>query len=165
MSANILDLKEILLKMQDVWTSFQCKAIEGMPFNQFHFGYPQEVDDIHKKNLPLMVVNPPSSIASTNEIQLDQNVLTNTSFVLQIYDHFPSSMTGQPSINKADNFDNLEKCFYYWLENTIDAHGTKVQLSAGSLRIERSTTSSNDKLYSLQCSFTLNYFVRCFKLN
>ena len=120
-----------------------------MPFNQFHFGYPQEVDDIHKKNLPLMVVNPPSSIASTNEIQLDQNVLTNTSFVLQIYDHFPSSMTGQPSINKADNFDNLEKCFYYWLENTIDAHGTKVQLSAGSLRIERSTTSSNDN-YSSQ---------------
>jgi len=46
MSANILDLKEILLKMQDVWTSFQCKQIEGMPFNQFHFGYPQEVDDI-----------------------------------------------------------------------------------------------------------------------
>ena len=31
----------------------------------FHFGYPQEVDDIHSKTLPLMVLNPPEMQIST----------------------------------------------------------------------------------------------------
>lgn len=155
---NVTKLQDIIIQMQSMWTQFKCKGEDQGHFNQFLFGWEQEVDDVHLKYLPLMVMNIPSSSAST--IQIEKEIVkTSTSFVCQIYDYKPSRT------NALTYWDNMEDCFYYWLELFLLAMGSKVQMGSGSLKITRTKQASNDQLYQIECRFNLDYFRYCIQLD
>jgi hypothetical protein len=159
---NTTKLITIVRQMDTSWTSFRCDPVEGQThYNGFLFGWQHEIDEVHSKDLPMMVVNPPSSSASTIQMEYEQ-VKTNTSFELQIYDYMPSAQFGQPSTELADHWDKMENCFYWWLSDVLLALGSRVQLGSGSVVITRTKQAANDQNFSINCKFNLDYFRFCF---
>jgi hypothetical protein len=165
MAQNETKLEEIIKQMDQSWISFRCDPAEGQTnFNGFLFGWKPEVDEIHDKDMAFMVVNPPPSSASTIQIEYEQ-VKTNTSFVVQIYNKIPSDHFGLSPTLIPEYWDNMENCFYYWLQDVLLALGSKVQIGSGSINITRTKQASNDQFFSIECKFNLDYFRYCFDLD
>ena len=159
--SNTTDLYTIVSQMDTVWSGFRCS--EAQPLNnQFHYGYPQEVDNIHDKNMPLMVCNMPTSTSTLSEYE--KNIVDNTTnFKIQIYQYRPSDV---PAITAGDALlmDGMENCFYLFLQTVLNNLGSRVVLGGGSLNISRRDQSSNDQLLQLDITFTLNYYRYCLAL-
>jgi len=162
--AQFTSMNNIVGTMEAAWTSFRCGK-EGSPMNTFHFGWEQEIDNLHNTRGTTMVVNPP--ISSTGKISIDREVVkTNTSFTLQIYSNVPSETFGQQNFAAYSTiWDGMEHCFYQWLETTLNVLGSRVQMGTGSVSITRRNQSSNDQMFQIECRFDLDYFFRCFEFN
>ena len=169
MANNNTYLAEIVDKMDFIWVDNCCGVDEGsgLPCPQFHFGYPSDVDEIHNKRLPLMVVNPPTSTSVADEYE--RNVVnTTTVFKLQIYNHMPSEYmerTTSWDIKKAVLWDGMENCFYKWLNELLKTLGSKLILGNGVVQITRRTQSSNDQMLQIECTFNLNYYRHCMSID
>ena len=167
MANNNTDLNEIITQMKTDWTSNCCGVPETTPPTpcpQFHFGYPSDVDELHKKNLPLMVCNVPTSTSVVDEYEA--NVVNNTTvFKIQIYQYNASRYQVTDDLIKAGLWDNMEHCFYYWLNTVLNNLGSKVVLGNGVVQITRRTQSSNDQLLQIECTFNLNYYRYCMNIN
>ena len=151
---NTVLLKEIIDQMELTWFTNCCVENKGVdPCPSFHFGYPQDVDDIHKKDLPLLVVNVPTSTSVVDEYE--KNVVN------KIYQFKPSRYNVIDDVLKAEMWDAMEDCFYNWLNNFLVAMGSPVVLGSGVVQISRRTQSSNDQLLQIEVTFNLNYFRRC----
>ena len=83
MANNLTDLNDIVTEMESVWTSFRCSEVQAN-VNGFQFGWPQEVDDIHKKDLPLMIVNPPTATLEVGDLTREYGI-SNNLYTIQIY--------------------------------------------------------------------------------
>lgn len=164
MANNLLDLEDIITEMRTQWTGFRCD--EGQANNNgFHFGWAHEVDELHNKNLPLMVVNPPSASLTIDDIEHQYGKSTNQ-FTIQIYEYVPSTMYGQNSVYISSRWDNIENCFYVWLENLLNTlTPQKCVLSSGTLNITRTKDASNDALLMSQFTFNLLTYRKCLTLN
>lgn len=159
---NNTDLFEMVTIMKNVWESFRCNE-KLANLNGFHFGWAPEVNDIHEKNRPLMIVNPPSSNAVIDDFE--RNVVnTTTQWRLQIYDFYPSENFNKNNIHYAESWDKLEDCFYYWLQTVLNDLGAKCVLGNGSLGIVRTKDASNDQMYMLDITFNTNTFRYCMAL-
>tara|TARA_R100001129_G_scaffold99179_1_gene67704 strand:+ start:52 stop:582 length:531 start_codon:yes stop_codon:yes gene_type:complete len=164
MANNVTDLYEIISNMRHVWTTNRCGvATDSSPDPMFHFGYPQDVDEIHNKDLPLMIVNPPTSSSVVDEYE--KNRVNNlTLFKLQIYNYTPSRYNITDDEIKAEYWDRLETCFYEFINALLDRLGSKVVLGSGTVQISRRTQSSNDQMLQIEVTFNLNYFRYCLNL-
>ena len=60
------------------------KMITNWGYGDCVFGYPQHVDEIHKKLLPLMIINPPEMSIATNDFNRN-TILTNSNWVFTAY--------------------------------------------------------------------------------
>tara|TARA_Y100001938_G_C8087508_1_gene432946 strand:- start:2600 stop:3085 length:486 start_codon:yes stop_codon:yes gene_type:complete len=153
-------LTEIVQTMQTQWTSFSCIA-DG-DFNMFHYGYPQEVDDIHNKVLPLMVLNYPTSTSAIPEYE-GNRVDTTTTFTLQIYGY--GNNTGGRNFSVVNSeWDRMEDCFYIWLQNVLNTLGSRVVMGSGSVSISRRDQGSNDQIQKLDIRFNMQYYRYCLGL-
>jgi len=165
MSDNTLKLQPLITQMEQSWTSFSCGGGEGSPNNRFLFGWSQEVDDVHNKGnigeTAFMVLNPPTSSASSVEMEYGQ-VKTTTSFVCQIYSQVPSTQFGLSPTTIPAHWDEMENCFYHFLDDVLLNIGSKLQLGGGSLNITRTKQASNDQLFQMECKWNMDYFRHCF---
>ena len=161
---NTVNLTEIVNQFNTSWTSFACMG-EGEPLNQFIYGYPHEVDELHNKRLPLMVCNYPTSTSPIPEYE-GNYVNTTTQFTIQIYGFTPMGSRGTGSMGMSINaqWDQMEDCFYFWLQSVLNSLGSKIVLGSGSVQISRRDQGSNDQLIKLEVKFNLNYYRYCFEL-
>jgi hypothetical protein len=159
---NTVTLTEIVNEFQSQWESFSC--IDDVTINQFIYGYPHEVDEIHNKRLPLMVCNYPNSTSPIPEYE-GNYVNTTTQFTIQIYGYSPQGSDRASMVVVNTQWDRLEDCFYYWLQNVLNTLGSNVTLGSGSVQISRRDQGSNDQLIKLEIKFNLNYYRYCFGLN
>tara|TARA_R100000742_G_C4277516_1_gene99470 strand:+ start:2044 stop:2544 length:501 start_codon:yes stop_codon:yes gene_type:complete len=166
MANNNTDLNMIIFAMKNEWTSFKCFARDDdEPYNTFLFGYPQEKDNHHAYTATTMVVNPPTTSLGT--IQIEKEVVKyNTTFTLQIYKKIPSDTYGQANADAYPNiWDQMEKCFFNWLQGVLNDLGTSVQIGTGSVSITRRNQSANDQQFQIECKFNLDYFFHCIHLD
>ena len=165
MANNLTTQQELITQMEAQWTGFRCfPENDQTPDNTFLFGYPQEKDQHHVLTGTTMVVNPPSTSVATIDIQKEV-VKYNTKFTLQIYRNIPSDTFGMSNSNSYPRiWDNMEMCFYQWLQNTLTAMGSRVEMGSGSVSITRRNQSSNDQQFQIECSFNLDYWFTCINL-
>jgi hypothetical protein len=161
MTDNQINLEDIITQMEITWVTNCCVERKGIdPCPDFIFGYPQDVDDLHTKKLPLMVCNIPTSTSVADEYE--RNVVNNTTvFKIQIYQYEPSRYAIPNDLIKAKLWDDMENCFYFWLNMFLIEMGSKVVLGNGVVQITRRTQSSNDQLLQIECTFNLNYYRWC----
>lgn len=160
---NNTNLREVVTEMGTRWINNYCKGI-GLP-QGFIFGWANEVNDIHNKDLPFMVVNPPSTTTSLSEMQHDM-AKQSMNFTIQIYDFEPSTITPITGYTQmAGNWDSIEDCFYKWLLSVLYNLTYKVTLGDGSLNMTRTKMAGNDSMFMLECTFTLSVFRTCFEHN
>jgi|9_EtaG_2_1085328.scaffolds.fasta_scaffold80346_2 hypothetical protein len=165
MANNISTLQSIVSEMETQWTSFKCDEARQTTNNGFHFGWSSEVNEIHNKTLPLMIVNPPTSSMDTGDLTRNYGIQT-SSFTLQIYQYAPSKAYGQPSKYITTLWDDLESCFYVWLENLLNTLGSNVcWLASPTLSITRTKDAANDALFMIQVNLNLQYYRTCLTLN
>tara|TARA_R110000787_G_scaffold204451_9_gene314976 strand:- start:3603 stop:4091 length:489 start_codon:yes stop_codon:yes gene_type:complete len=160
MANNTVDLNEIVNQFKSKWESFSC--IDDVSVNQFIYGYPHQIDELHDKSLPVMVCNYPNSTSPIPEYQ-GNYVNTTTQFTIQIYG-YTSGISRSSDISINSKWDRMEECFYFWLQNVLNSLGSKVTLGSGSVQISRRDQGSNDQLIKLEIKFNLNYYRYCFNL-
>lgn len=158
MANNNNDLRNIIAQMSSDWINLHCRhdGLQG-----FLFGWANEVNDVHKKDLPFMVVQPPTTSTSLSEMQHDL-VKQTMNFTLQIYDFVPSDLSGKGYLQQANQWDTLENCFYRWLEMVLFNLGYQVVLGDGSLNMTRTKMAGNDSMFMLECKFNISVFRTCF---
>ena len=80
--SNTINSRDIVSRMVNNWvfTNGEC-----------FFGYPQEVDEIHSKVLPLMIINPPEMTIAPADFNRN-TILTNSSWTLTAYDKHDTSL-------------------------------------------------------------------------
>tara|TARA_Y100000592_G_scaffold34341_1_gene54610 strand:+ start:1882 stop:2364 length:483 start_codon:yes stop_codon:yes gene_type:complete len=157
--ATTLNIEEIVSVMETRWKAMAC--ISDGEFNMFHYGYPQEVDDLHNKRLPLMVLNYPTSTSAVPEYE-GNRVDTTTTFTLQIYGYSNNNHGNFVTLNRE--WDNLENCFYVWLQNVLNTIGSRAVMGSGSVSISRRDQGSNDQMQKLEIRFNLQYYRYCLGL-
>ena len=129
----------------------------------FHFGWAQEVDNIHSKTLPLMVMNPPEINVSTKSWS-SNSISTNSNWTLIIYDVLPSQYNVTDDLKILEYWDTMEtKTFdwiynwWYYYENTM---GIEFILTSP-IQIIRIKEASNDRLLGLKVTFGFNFYRLC----
>lgn len=128
----------------------------------FYFGYPQEVDNIHSKTLPLMVVNPPEITISSNA--WNSNTISNDStWNCVVYDVLPSQYNVTDDLAILDFWDTIEdktlSWFYDWWYS-FESIGVDF-VSTSPIQITRIKEASNDRLLALKVTFGFNFFRYC----
>jgi hypothetical protein len=161
MPNNNNNLQDLVGTMETIWVSMQC--FKDGQFNQFHFGYPHEVDNLHNKSYPLMVCNYPNSSSVIPEYE-GNVVNTTTSFVIQIYGGEPMGSTRSSSLAPITDWDAMEDCFYHWLQNCLNTWGSSVVLGSGTVQFSRRDQAANDQSLKLEVRFNLNHYRFCFGL-
>lgn len=128
----------------------------------FYFGYPQEVDDIHSKTLPLMVLNPPDMQIST--IAFNKNTIeqkSNWTFVM--YDYLPSTYNVTDDLAILDFWDSMEnkvlEWFYDWWYY-FEGVGIDFIMTTP-IQIIRTKEASNDRLLGLKVTFGFDFYRFC----
>lgn len=163
MANNLTDLQDIVTEMKTVWTTFRCSETQ-VNFNGFHFGWASEVDDIHSKDLPLMIVNPPTATLDVANLSREYGISENF-YTIQIYNYPPSTAYGSQPEFITSLWDNIESCFYIWLQQVLNNLGpSKVILSSGTIQITRTKEASNDSFFMSQFTFTLQTYRTCLTL-
>ena len=94
--------------------------------------------------------------------EYEKNVVYNTTvFKIQIYQFEPSRYQVTDDLIKAGLWDDMENCFYYWLNEFLIAMGSRCVLGNGVVQISRRTQSSNDQLLQMEVTLNLNYYRWC----
>ena len=156
--SNLSTTNEILSNMQNVWTTLYAGG--------FHFGTPQEIDNIHNKTLPLLFVYTPQTRFETNDIQSSQ-WLAKTEWTVVIYNNLPSTYNVTDDLAVAGLWDTMENQLLVWYEsvyNTFETQG-KIMNVTSPLTVTRLKESSNDRLLGLKATFGWDYYRRCLTLN
>ena len=81
MSATI-NSEQIVTKMIRNWAFTKGECL---------LGYPQHVDEIHSKDLPLMIINPPEMSIATSDFNRN-TILTNSSWTFTAYNKHDTSL-------------------------------------------------------------------------
>ena len=148
--SNTLKSNTLVDRMQSNWSG------------GFHFGNPQEVDNIHSKTLPLMVVNTPQMSISTESWEKNR-ILQNANWTISVYDNLPSTYNVTDDLKILEFWDTMEDDVLKWLYDwfyyytMIDAE----LVMTSPIQITRLKESSNDRLLSLKITFGINYFRYC----
>ena len=146
---------EIVFEMKTKWTS-------QVGSGGFYFGYPQEVDNIHSKTLPLMVVNPPEITISSSA--WNSNTISNdSSWSCVVYDVLPSQYNVTDDLAILAFWDTIEdktlRWFYDWWY-AFESIGVDF-VSTSPIQITRIKEASNDRLLALKVTFGFNFFRFC----
>ena len=128
----------------------------------FYFGWPQEVDNIHLKTLPLMVLNPPQINVSTDSWN-SNTILNDASWSLVVYDKLPSKYNVTDDLLILEFWDAMEdkallwfyNWWYYW-----ETQGNDFVMTAP-MQITRIKEASNDRLLGLKITFSFNFYRYC----
>ena len=96
----------IIDQMKSTWTSQAGGA-------GFYFGNPQEVDNIHSKTLPLMVLNTPQ-MTITNESWTKNTILQNSNWTFSVYDNLPSTYNVTDDLAILEFWDTMEDKVLAW---------------------------------------------------
>ena len=78
----IINSEEIVTKMIRNWTFTKGECL---------LGYPQHVDEIHSKDLPLMIINPPEMSIATTDFNRN-TILTNSSWTFTAYNKHDTTL-------------------------------------------------------------------------
>ena len=134
----------------------------GSTGGSFYFGNPQEVDNIHNKNLPLMVMNTPQVTIQTDA--WNKNTLSNdTNWTFTVYNILPSQYN--ITVNQAilEFWDTIEdqilNWFYQWWYY-YEAQGHDFIMKSP-IQITRLKEASNDRLLALKVTFGFNFYRYC----
>jgi hypothetical protein len=156
--SNITNTKYIVDRMETLWS-----GISGG--GTFHFGLPQEIDNIHNKRLPAMIVYPPTCQMKMDDIK-SNFALMNCQWELVIYDNIPSTyeITDDKKILALwDEMENKLLSFYSSLFNTMENNGVIMNMTSP-LQITRLQNATNDQLLGIKFSFGSDFFRACFAL-
>lgn len=156
MSANT-KTNRIVDRMKHYWTD------PALLNGGFYFGWPQEVDNIHSKTLPLMVMNPPEINVSIKSWS-SNTISTNSNWSLIAYDILPSQYNVTDDLSILEFWDVLEdKVFnwfynwWYYYENNL---GVEFILTSP-IQITRIKEASNDRLLGLKVTFGFDFYRYC----
>lgn len=153
--SGIIKSNEIVDQMKIAWTSQTGGG-------GFHFGNPQEVDDIHSKTLPLMVINSPQMSISIDSWKKN-TILQNSNWTLSVYENLPSKYNVTDDLKILEFWDTMEnkvlEWFYVWFYY-YETQGHELDMTS-QIQITRLKESSNDRLLSLKITFGFNYFRFC----
>ena len=164
MANNLSNLQSIVGEMKTQWTSFKCDETQAAN-NGFYFGWSNEVNDIHNKTLPLMIVNPPTSTIEATNYEKNYGIQS-SSYTIQIYNYVPSTAYGLNPEYITQLWDDIENCFYVWLESVLNTLGPNVcVLASPAISITRSKDAANDALFVCQFNFNLQTYRTCLTLN
>ena len=159
MSATI-KTNQIVDKMKCMWT-------QQTPNAGFYFGWAQEVDNIHSKTLPLMVMNPPEIIISTKAFN-SNTILNNSNWTLIVYDQLPSRYNVTDDLKILEYWDGMEdkilSWFYNWWYYYENDLGIEFVLNAP-IQIVRIKEASNDRLLGLKVTFGFDFYRWCGDIN
>ena len=146
---------EIVFEMKTKWTS-------QVGSGGFYFGYPQEVDNIHSKTLPLMVVNPPE-ITIPSAAWNSNTISNDSSWSCVVYDVLPSQYNVTDDLAILAFWDTIEdktlRWFYDWWYS-FESMGVDF-VSTSPIQITRIKEASNDRLLALKVTFGFNFFRFC----
>tara|TARA_R110000737_G_C14321464_1_gene439762 strand:- start:92 stop:589 length:498 start_codon:yes stop_codon:yes gene_type:complete len=150
----------IVDKMKYYW-------VNATPNRGFYFGWPQEVDNIHSKTLPLMVMNPPEIIVSTKAWS-SNTISTNSNWALITYDVLPSRYNITDDLQILEYWDKMEDEVMFWIYNWWyyyeNVLGIEFILTAP-IQIIRIKEASNDRLLALKVTFGFNFYRLCANTN
>lgn len=126
----------------------------------FHFGYPQEVDEIHSKRLPLIVLNPPDVTIATTDFNRN-TILSNSNWTFTVYELNNTTTRDDELI--LGLWDNLEDKVLLWFNNwwnDFETLGNDFVLTSP-IQITRIKEASNDRLLGLKVTFGFNFYRYC----
>jgi len=155
--SNITTTTEIVSAMESAWNGQTAPD-----FGTFHFGTPQEVDNIHNKALPMMMVYIPDTRFETKDIQSSQ-WLAKTNWTVVIYNNLPSTYNvtdDQAILGLWDTMENLLLLWYSSVCNTFENNGQILNQTAP-LNVTRLKEASNDRLLGLKATFGLDFYRGC----
>jgi len=128
----------------------------------YYFGQPQDVDNIHSKTLPLMVMNPPQcTMKAENFNKHTFAVDSNWTFV--VYNNLPSRYNVTDDLAILEFWDTMEDSVLYWFIdwfNLFEADGVEFIMTSP-VQITRLKEASNDRLLALKVTFGFNFYRYC----
>ena len=129
----------------------------------FHFGWPQEVDNIHLKTLPLLVLNPPEITLSPKTWNTN-TILNNSHWTFIAYEILPSKYNITDDLAILEFWDTLEEkvlnWFYNWWYYYENILGIEFVLTSP-IKIIRIKEASNDRLLGLKVTFGFDFYRYC----
>ena len=151
----ITNTNQIVDQMKQYW-------IFTTTSGQFYFGYPSEVDNIHNKQFPLMIMNPPTMTLKAEKY--NNNVVDmQSNWTFTIYANVPSTYNVTDDLKILDLWDTMENDCLRWLElwwRHFEAIGNDLVMTSP-MQITRIKESSNDRLLGLKCTLGFNFFRYC----
>ena len=152
--AQTIASKEIVDQMLSMWQSF--------PNSEFYFGNPQEVDNIHNKTLPLMVMNTPEMKLTTQNWEKNKiDIESNWTFI--VYDNIPSTYNVTDDTKILELWDTMENQIFTWFYlwwYYFEGLGHQFVMTSP-IQLTRLKESSNDRLLAIKVTFGFNFFRLC----
>ena len=153
--SGITSTNQIVDQMKQYW-------IFTTTSGQFYFGYPSEVDNIHDKQFPLMIMNPPQMTLSAKKY--NSNVVDATSnWTFTIYNNIPSQYNVTDDLKILDLWDAMETDCLQWLQLWWRHFGTNGIdfIMTSPIQITRLKEASNDRLLGLKVTMGFDFFRFC----
>tara|TARA_R100000808_G_C2088049_1_gene109466 strand:+ start:245 stop:751 length:507 start_codon:yes stop_codon:yes gene_type:complete len=158
MSANLMT-NQIVDRMEYYWTF----AVAPNPNPTFHFGWPQEVDNIHNKVLPLMVLNPPEITVSTMDWNKN-HILNNSNWTLITYEGLPRDYNVTDDLKILELWDSMENDLFNWFYNWWYYYENQLGIEfvlTSPIKITRMKEASNDRMLALKVTFGFDFYRYC----
>lgn len=150
----ITNTNQIVDQMKQYWI-----FISG---GQFYFGYPSEVDNIHSKTLPLMIMNPPQMTLTAQKY--NSNVVDmQSNWTFTIYNNVPSTYNVTDDLKILELWDAMEDDLLQWMESFwghFGSYGIDFVMTSP-LQITRIKESTNDRLLGLKVTLGFDFFRFC----
>tara|TARA_R110000824_G_scaffold314624_2_gene501458 strand:+ start:3372 stop:3842 length:471 start_codon:yes stop_codon:yes gene_type:complete len=149
----VINSETIVKLMETKWTN--QTGLGG-----FHFGWPQEVDEIHSKKLPLMVMNPPMMTISTKSYN-SNTILADSNWTFTVYQL--NNTNTRDDLIILELWDTLEDKVLKWFNSwwlDFQTQGNDFVLTAP-IQITRTKEASNDRLLALKVTFSFNFYRYC----
>ena len=155
----IKDTQDIVNQMKGSWIN--------STMGSFHFGNPQEVDNIHNKTLPLLVMNTPQITIQTKAWN-SNTISCDSSWTFVVYNNIPSTYNVTNDITILGLWDTMENqtlfWFYDWWYYFENSYGVEFIMTSP-IQITRLKESSNDRLLGLKVTFGFNFYRYCKEIN
>ena len=145
---------DIITQMKSDWATVSAGG--------FHFGWEQEVDEIHLKTLPLMVINPPQVRINTKEWN-SRTISNDSEWTLTVYNDIPSTYNVTDDLKILELWDDLETITLRWVDvwfNAFEAKGNDFPMTSP-IQITRLKEAGNDRLLALKITFGFNFYRFC----
>ncbi len=154
---QLLKTNQIVSKFEQYWV-----ASTG---GQFHFGTPQDVDNIHNKTLPLMLCYSPDTTIATQSWNKN-TILAQTNWTIVVYNVLPSQYNVTDDTAILTFWDTMEDTILDWFNiwfYHFETQGQNLDMTAP-LQITRLKESSNDRLLSIKVTFGFNFYRYCIEV-